>query len=84
MQYPSPLLPVIYGPLRERSTRHWNTTVEGLAHNVLRMYNDQDAAAFERCHQQHVAEEEEKGRRRAKADAHWALLEELAQLKAGE
>lgn len=48
MQYPSPLLPVIYGPLRERSTRHWNTTVEGLAHNVLRMYNDQDAAAFER------------------------------------
>ncbi|CAM9800167.1 unnamed protein product [Ectocarpus sp. 6 AP-2014] len=84
MQYPSPLLPVIYGPLRERSTRHWNTTVEGLAHNVLRMYNDQDAAAFERCHQQHVAEEEERGRRRAKADAHWALLEELAQLKAGE
>lgn len=48
MQYPNPLLPVIYGPLRERSTRHWNTTVEGLAHNVLRMYNEQDAAAFER------------------------------------
>eukprot|EP00903_Cladosiphon_okamuranus_P015578 g14383.t1 len=84
MQYPNPLLPVIYGPLRERSTRHWNTTVEGLAHNVLRMYNEQDAAAFERCHQQHVVEEEERGRRRSKADKHWALLEELAQLKAGE
>lgn len=37
-----------------------------------------------RCHQQHVVEEEERGRRRAKADKHWALLEELAQLKAGE
>ena len=37
-----------------------------------------------RCHQQHVAEEEERGRRRAKADKHWALLEELAHLKAGE
>ena len=45
---PNPLLPVIYGPLRERSTRHWNATVEGLAHNVLRMYDEQDGAAFER------------------------------------
>lgn len=49
MQYPNSLLPVIYGPLTDRSTRHWNTTVEGLAHNVLRMYNEQDATTFERC-----------------------------------
>ncbi|CAN0015862.1 unnamed protein product [Pylaiella littoralis] len=84
MQYPNSLLPVIYGPLTDRSTRHWNTTVEGLAHNVLRMYNEQDATTFERCHQQHVAEEEERGRRRKRADAHWVLLEEMAQLKAGE
>lgn len=48
LQYPNPLLPVIYGPLRERSTRHWNSTVEGLAHNVLRMYNEQDPGAYER------------------------------------
>lgn len=37
-----------------------------------------------RCHQQHVVEEEERGRRRANADERWALLEELAQLRAGE
>lgn len=49
LQYPNSLLPIIYGPLRERSTRHWNTTVESLANNVLRMYSDQDAAAYERC-----------------------------------
>lgn len=48
MQYPNSLLPYIYGPLRERSTRHWNATVESLAHNVLRTYNEQDAEAFER------------------------------------
>lgn len=47
-QYPTPLLPVIYGPLWKRSTKHWNTTVEGLAHNVLRMYKEQDSAAFDR------------------------------------
>lgn len=49
LQYPNSLLPIIYGPLQERSTRHWNTTVESLAHNVLRMYKDQDAAAYGRC-----------------------------------
>ncbi len=40
--------------------------------------------SFRRCHQQHVAEEEERVRRRAKVDEQWALLEELALLKAGE
>ena len=58
--------------------------------NTCRCLNMQDALLSlvlifsRRCHQQHVVEEEERGRRRAKADKHWALLEELAQLKAGE
>lgn len=37
-----------------------------------------------RCHQRHVVEEDERTRRRSRADAHWALLEELAKAKAGE
>ncbi|CAM9750328.1 unnamed protein product, partial [Choristocarpus tenellus] len=82
--YPRPLLPFLYGPLRERSTRHWNSTVETLANNVLKMYSDLNAEEYERCHQQHTAEQGEQSRRRKKLDEHWARLEELAQAKAGD
>ncbi|CAM9837776.1 unnamed protein product [Discosporangium mesarthrocarpum] len=83
-QYPCPLLPWLYGPLFDRSTRHWNSTVEGLANNVLKMYSEQDADEYQRCHQQHLFLQGEKGRRRKKLDEHWVRLEELARAKASD
>merc|ERR1719231_1886759 len=40
------LLPLIYLPLSEKSEKHWNATVEGLATNVLKMYQDYDIQAY--------------------------------------
>jgi serine/threonine-protein phosphatase 2A regulatory subunit B' len=42
------ILPAIYGPLYKHSLGHWNTTVEGLAQNVLKMYMEFDVHMYDR------------------------------------
>ena len=46
-QYVKVLLPLIYGPLFQHSTKHWNATVQGLAQNVLKLYMDVDMNLFD-------------------------------------
>lgn len=48
-QHASMVLPVIYGPLYKNSLGHWNTTVEGLAQNVLKLYMTYDMSLFDEC-----------------------------------
>lgn len=43
------VLPVIYPALYRNASGHWNTTVEGLTQNVLKMYMDYDVEVFDRC-----------------------------------
>ncbi|RHY65227.1 hypothetical protein DYB30_013980, partial [Aphanomyces astaci] len=83
-QHAALILPVIYGPLYKNSLGHWNTTVEGLAQNVLKLYMDYDMALFDKCAKEFLAKEErvvEKGN--AQADK-WKKIESLAQAKTRE
>merc|ERR1740117_1265241 len=43
------ILPLIYESLHKNSAEHWNSTVEGLAQNVLKLYMDYDMSLFDRC-----------------------------------
>jgi len=55
-QHASTLLPIIYTALVEKSEKHWNATVEGLATNVLKVYQDFDMKTYTMCKER--AEEE--------------------------
>jgi len=41
------LLPLIYTALKDKSDKHWNATVEGLATNVLKIYQDFDIVTYD-------------------------------------
>lgn len=68
------VLPIIYGPLYQNSVGHWNSTVEGLAQNVLKLYMDYDMNLFDQCSQAFLKEEEQKKAAKAEGDKLWALL----------
>ncbi|KAG5186544.1 protein phosphatase 2A regulatory B subunit [Tribonema minus] len=72
------ILPVIYGPLYRHSLGHWNTTVEGLAQNVLKMYMEFDLHLFDRVLSEHIKAEEERKAKAADAEKRWTVLEEQA------
>lgn len=48
-QHAPTLLPIIYMALVEKSEKHWNATVEGLATNVLKVYQDFDMKTYTMC-----------------------------------
>ncbi|RHY31667.1 hypothetical protein DYB32_003264 [Aphanomyces invadans] len=83
-QHAGLILPVIYGPLYKNSLGHWNTTVEGLAQNVLKLYMDYDMALFDKCAKEYLAKEERVVEKvTAQADK-WKKIEILAETKARE
>jgi hypothetical protein len=67
-------LPIIYGPLFENSTDHWNNTVQGLAENVLKLYMDIDVKLFNKCSTSWTAEETKKKAMASEDESLWALL----------
>ncbi|KAG9408209.1 Serine/threonine-protein phosphatase 2A 56 kDa regulatory subunit delta isoform [Aphanomyces cochlioides] len=80
-QHASLILPVIYGPLYKNSLGHWNTTVEGLAQNVLKLYMDYDMALFDKCAKEYLAKEERVSDKvTAQADK-WKKIELLAKAR---
>lgn len=72
------ILPVIYGALYKNASGHWNTTVEGLTQNVLKLYMDYDLALFDRCQSEHAAQEDAKNATEEARKQKWALLEAAA------
>ena len=48
-QHAGMVLPIVYPFLFKNSAGHWNSTVEGLAQNVLNLYMDYDMEVFDRC-----------------------------------
>jgi serine/threonine-protein phosphatase 2A regulatory subunit B' len=43
------VLPLLFAALTKNASGHWNNTVETLAQNVLKHYQEGDAALYERC-----------------------------------
>lgn len=71
------ILPVIYGPLFRHSLGHWNSTVEGLAQNVMKMYMEFDVHLYDRVLSEHSALEAEKKAKQAETERKWAALEQM-------
>lgn len=77
------ILPVIYGPLHKNSMGHWNTTVEGLAQNVLKLYMDYDMALYDQCAKDYAAKEQAQSDKKEKEGEKWKKIELLAASKTG-
>jgi serine/threonine-protein phosphatase 2A regulatory subunit B' len=79
------ILPVIYGPLYKNSLGHWNSTVEGLAQNVLKLYMDYDMALFDKCSNEYLAAEEEKEEKEKRHALKWTQVQaDMEGLSVGE
>ncbi|KAJ8613670.1 hypothetical protein CTAYLR_003165 [Chrysophaeum taylorii] len=75
------LLPVIYTALLEKSEKHWNATVEALATNVLKTYQDLDIKTYNQCKDKAEELEAEKRAVEAKRAAEWEQVHALAAKK---
>ncbi|KAF1323032.1 Protein phosphatase 2a regulatory b subunit, partial [Globisporangium splendens] len=69
------ILPVIYGPLHRNSLGHWNTTVEGLAQNVLKLYMDYDMALYDQCAKDYSMKEQSLNEKKEKEEEKWRKIE---------
>ncbi|GMF44328.1 unnamed protein product [Phytophthora fragariaefolia] len=76
------ILPVIYGPLHRNSLGHWNTTVEGLAQNVLKLYMDYDMALYDQCAKEYSLKEQAMADVKDKDQEKWRKIESMAASKA--
>jgi len=72
------ILPVIYGPLYKNSLGHWNSTVEGLAQNVLKLYMDYDMQMFDKCSTDYLLKTEKMDEEQFDIDKQWAQIDKLA------
>lgn len=83
-QYVAMVLPRIYEPLYKNSLGHWNSTVEGLAQNVLKLYMDYDLPEFDKCATAfHAMEEQVRSKAREDSEK-WVKIEEMAKKRAPE
>lgn len=83
-QFADVVLPAIYAPLYKNSLGHWNSTVEGLAQNVLKLYMDYDLQLFERCATKYLETEKHAGAKAAAGEEKWKEIEKLAKKRMQE
>eukprot|EP00753_Platysulcus_tardus_P009462 PLAT212.17.p2 GENE.PLAT212.17~~PLAT212.17.p2 ORF type:complete len:478 (+),score=262.43 PLAT212.17:325-1758(+) len=69
------VLPFIYGPLFRNTRAHWNSTVEGLTQNVLKLYMEYDMALFDQCSSDYLASADSDARVVAVRKREWERLE---------
>jgi len=69
------ILPIIYGPLYKNSLGHWNSTVEGLAQNVLKLYMDYDMTLFDKCSTDYLKQMEEQSKQEEYIEGQWMKIE---------
>lgn len=77
-QHANLILPVIYGPLYKNSSGHWNSTVEGLAQNVLKLYMDYDMTFYDKCSTEYLQQEEVRQRKEDDTGRKWEMVEKQA------
>eukprot|EP01138_Halocafeteria_seosinensis_P001864 gb/GECG01001907.1/.p1 GENE.gb/GECG01001907.1/~~gb/GECG01001907.1/.p1 ORF type:complete len:516 (+),score=74.21 gb/GECG01001907.1/:1-1548(+) len=77
-QYTDRLLPIVFPPLYQNATNHWNGTVEQLAASVLQHYQNTEPETYERCLAREQAREKAKEDTERDHERKWDLLEEMA------
>ncbi|KAM0939894.1 putative protein phosphatase 2A, regulatory B subunit, B56, armadillo-like helical [Dioscorea sansibarensis] len=76
------ILPIIF-PALERNTRsHWSQAVQSLTLNIRKLFSDHDSELFEQCLQKFEEDEAKQNDIKAKREALWNHLEDIAASKA--
>lgn len=65
------ILPILYPSLAQNSNHHWNSTVQSLTFNVIRMFMDLDAALFDEVSKNYDQELKEKQEVQQKQSEFW-------------
>lgn len=69
------VLPTIFGALYINSMEHWNSTVQQLTVNVLKMFMDMDSALFDQCSAEYEVNEKRNQVDFDQRALHWKELE---------
>lgn len=77
-QHAPTLLPIIYTALVDKAEKHWNATVEGLASNVLKVYQDFDMKTYNACRERAEDQAATKIQTEAMTQACWEQIYGLA------
>lgn len=76
------ILPVIFPALEKNARNHWNQAVHSLTLNVRKLFSDVDPELFEECLIKFHEDESKEDEIKAKREATWKRLEEMAATKA--
>lgn len=76
--YATDVLPLLYSALQKNAVGHWNQTVETLAQNVLKHYNDADPALYDRCAAAATSEPAEKVASETARRTKWEVVDKMA------
>ncbi|GJZ18011.1 serine/threonine protein phosphatase 2A 57 kDa regulatory subunit B' theta isoform-like protein [Tanacetum coccineum] len=77
------ILPIILPSLERNTKTHWNQAVRSLTLNVRKIFSDADPELFEECLSKFQEEESKKDENKAKREAIWKRLEEVADKRTG-
>jgi len=72
------ILPILFPAITQK---HWNSQVNELSGNIIRMFKEMDPKLWARSESQHQQEEEVKSERRGKRKGKWAALRKLSEAR---
>ncbi|KAL6350050.1 hypothetical protein AAG906_003984 [Vitis piasezkii] len=72
------ILPIIFPALEKNARNHWNQAVHGLTLNVRKIFFDLDPELYKECLLKFQEDESKEDEIKAKREAAWKLLEEMA------
>lgn len=76
-KYTADLLPLIYPGLKEHADSHWNSAVQGLAENVLKVYQDSDKQLVNSCSEELVVQKRKQAERQTRSDDLWSRIDQI-------
>ncbi|KAI3981804.1 hypothetical protein MKX01_027789 [Papaver californicum] len=76
------ILPIIFPALERNARNHWNQSVQNLTLNVRKLFSDLDPELFEECLIKFQEEEAGEKEIKARREAIWKRLDEIAASKA--
>lgn len=76
------ILPIIFPALEKNTRNHWNQAVRSLTLNVRKIFDDLDPELTNECLHEFEEAERKQAETKARREAKWKHLEELATQKA--
>ncbi|KAK6922348.1 Protein phosphatase 2A, regulatory B subunit, B56 [Dillenia turbinata] len=76
------ILPIIFPALEKNAQNHWNQVVQSLSNNVRKIFADVNPELFQECLNKLKEDEANSEEMKAKHEARWRRIEEIAATKA--